>query len=389
MLDERLKEYATPTQAKYLDATNKLGSMRKAADSFGVHESVLRRALKSLGKKAALQGVAPAYDMVTPVPQPFNVKGVSTLYDGQGNVTAQWVKTQLNLTLAREAIEEYVEWLVQEVKGTSAPIAAPKRADSDLLCVYPMGDPHFGMYAWAQECGADFDTEIAERLTKAAIDRLVACAPDAETAMVLELGDFFHADDSKSRTPQSGYALDTDTRWARVMQVGLRAMTYVVQKTLARHKKVIVRIVAGNHDPHSSFALALALDAFFSNNDRVTVDLSASPFWYYRFGKVLIGSTHGDTVKMDKLPGIMAADKPREWGETEYRYWYLGHVHHQEIQEYPGCVAEKFRTLAARDAWHTGAGYRAGRDMRLIVHHKDYGEIERHRCDIAQIEDKK
>jgi len=32
-----------------------------------------------------------------------------------------------------------------------------------------------------------------------------------------------------------------------------------------------------------------------------------------------------------------------------------------------------------------GHGYRAGRDMRCIVHHKQYGEIERHRCDVAMI----
>jgi len=31
-------------------------------------------------------------------------------------------------------------------------------------------------------------------------------------------------------------------------------------------------------------------------------------------------------------------------------------------------------------------GYRAGRDMRLIVLHKEYGEVERHRCDISMLQ---
>ena len=62
-----------------------------------------------------------------------------------------------------------------------------------------------------------------------------------------------------------------------------------------------------------------------------------------------------------------------------------GHVHHQDIKEYRGGVVEYFRTLAARDAWHAGQGYRAGRDMRLIVLHKDHGEVERHRCDVAML----
>jgi hypothetical protein len=50
-------------------------------------------------------------------------------------------------------------------------------------------------------------------------------------------------------------------------------------------------------------------------------------------------------------------------------------------------IVEYVRTLAARDAWHQGQGYRAGRDMQLAVHHREFGEIERHRCDIGMLEE--
>lgn len=241
------------------------------------------------------------------------------------------------------------------------------------------------MYAWADEAGDDFDLSAAERLTCAAISRLVDSAPPAETALIVELGDFFHADNSSNQTFSSHHALDVDTRWAKVMQVGLRAMVFCIKRTLEKHKTVIVRIVSGNHDPHSSFALALALDAYFSDNKRVTIDLSPAKFWYYRFGKVLIGTTHGDTCKPQDLPAVMATDKPEDWGQTKFRYWLHGHIHHEAKKEYPGVIVESFRTLAARDAWHAGMGYRAGRDMRCIVHHAEHGEIERHNCDISMI----
>jgi hypothetical protein len=42
------------------------------------------------------------------------------------------------------------------------------------------------------------------------------------------------------------------------------------------------------------------------------------------------------------------------------------------------------RTLAARDAWHQGR-YWAGRDMQLVVLHRQHGEIERHRCDVGML----
>jgi hypothetical protein len=384
-IDTQLEEWATETQRKYLRAINKHGGLRPAARKLGVSYGAVTKAMECLRKKAAIHGYAPAHDMTKPVPAPFRLKGTSTLYDADGKPKLQWVKTQLDGDQAEQAIRDFVTWLAEDAHGKAPTIAPPAHANAELLAVYPMGDPHFGMYAWADEAGADFDLATAERLTTAAIDRLVASAPPAETALIVELGDFFHTDSSNNRTERSGNALDVDTRWAKVLQVGLRAMVYCITATLRKHQRVIVRIVPGNHDRHSSFALALALDAFFANEARVTIDLSPAAFWFHRHGSVLIGATHGDTCKPNDLPAVMAADRPQDWGATRYRYWYRGHIHHQHVQEYPGVVVEAFRTLAARDAWHAGEGYRAGRDMCCIVHHSKYGEIERHRCDIAML----
>ncbi len=385
-VDPGLLQYATERQQKILQACIDAGSLRAGARSINCDFGYAGRILKVVERKAALSGYAPAFDMRHSVPSPFVVKGVSSYYDKDGALRGQWVKSKLDNERAEQAIREFVETLVKDAKGLSPRIPAPKHINADLLAVYPMGDPHFGMYAWAAEAGSDFDAAIAEAMTCAAIDRLVDCAPAAETALLIELGDFFHADDSKAVTPGHGNKLDVDTRWAKVLVIGLRAMKHGILRLLQKHRLVIVRINPGNHDPHSSYMLAVALAEFFCNNDRVKIDLSPAVHWYYRFGKVLIGTTHGDTTKAKDLPGVMAADRPQDWGLTEQRYWYCGHIHHVEVKEAPGVISEYFRTLAARDAWHSGQGYRAGRDMRLIVHHKDFGEIERHRCDVAMIE---
>jgi hypothetical protein len=253
------------------------------------------------------------------------------------------------------------------------------------LCVYPQGDPHVGLHSWWAEAGEDFDLKIAERLMCAAIDRLVAIAPASETALLLNLGDMFHADNQKNES-QSGHKLDVDGRWAKVQQIGLKAMLYCIRRLLEKHLRVILRINRGNHDGHSAYALALMISCYFHDEPRVEVDLSPSFTWYLQFGQVFIGSTHGDTIKGPDMPAIMAADCPEQWGATKHRYWYVGHVHHQDIKEYRGATVEYFRTLAARDAWHAGQGYRAGRDMRLIVHHREHGEVERHRADIGMLD---
>ena len=107
---------------------------------------------------------------------------------------------------------------------------------------------------------------------------------------------------------------------------------------------------------------------------------------YHRFGKVLIGTTHGHTAKAASLPGVMATDKAQDWGETVYRRWYVGHYHTLRVMDYPGCTVEYCRSLVAKDAWTAAAGYRAYRDMWCYVYHREYGEREAHRVGVESIE---
>lgn len=383
IIDPNLKDWATPRQAEVIDLVNKHGSIRAAARATGAAYSGLHQNIELAKKKAALAGYSPEHEMSKTVPAPFIVKGTSTLYDEEGKAKLQWVKTTVDQQQLESMLTEMVQVFASGVKPTK-PAKAPKHSEDDLLCVYPMGDPHFGMYAWCEDAGEDFDIEIAERLTCGAIDRLIDSAPDASVALLLNLGDMFHADNQKNVT-NSGHQLDVDGRWSKVQRAGLKAMIYCIDRLLLKHEKVVFRVNKGNHDGHSSYALALMLSCYYDKEPRVEIDLSPSPVWYYQFGKTLIGSTHGDTIKGKDMMGVMAADRPEEWGKTRHRYWYVGHVHHHDSKEYAGGVVEYFRTLAAKDAWHAGQGYRAGRDMRLIVIHKDHGEIERHRCDVGML----
>lgn len=385
-IDPELKTWATERQGQYIDAINETGSMRKAAKKLGVALSALQCSLKLVQKKAAARGYSPAHDMTRPVPEPFVAKGISTLYNKDGGISAQWVKTALDPQRWREVVEEAVKALAEDVRGLAPLTAAPRTTAPELLAVYPFGDPHFGMYSWGAETGEDFDLAIARRITEGAVDRLVGSAPPAETAIVLPLGDVVHMDDQTNQTPAHKHQLDADGRFVKVLQVCIHTYRHIVLRCLEKHKRVVVRFVPGNHDPHAIWSLAFTLAAYFDNEPRVEVDLSPSPHWFYRFGRVLIGATHGDKLKVDKLLGVMAADRAEDWGQTLHRYWYLGHVHQQAVHELPGVTCESFRTLAARDAYAHGYGYRAGRDMRLIVHHKDHGEVERHRCDVGMLE---
>jgi hypothetical protein len=297
----------------------------------------------------------------------------------------QWVKSSADAEAREAFVREAIRALCEDVRGMAPMVKAPKATTENLLTVYPFGDPHFGLYAWQQEAGDHFDLSIARAQTLAAVDRLVATSPASDTALILPLGDIFHANDQSNQTPAHKHQLDTDGRFVKVLHVGIQTFRHAILRALEKHRNVVVRFVSGNHDPQAVWSLAFTIAAYFEDEPRVTVDLSPAKHWFYRFGKVLIGATHGDTTKHPQLLGVMAADRAEDWGQTRHRYWLTGHVHSQNVTEMPGVVCESFRTLAAKDAYAAGAGYRAGRDMRAIVYDCEHGEVERHRVDVGML----
>lgn len=372
------------------EALQKLSDSRtihEAAQSLGIHERSLRRTLARVRRNAARQGYSPEHGMTKRAPSPFVVSGVSTLYGSDGEISAQWVKTKLEETSLSQ-LQDAIDESMSQYKGAYKPKAAPKNFEKDTLCVIPMGDPHIGMYAWKEETGEDFDLTIAREDLLQAFQRLLDSTPKTERILIVNLGDFFHADNVSNLTSRSGHSLDVDTRWAKVLQLGCMLMVDLVQMALEKHKKIEVINAIGNHDDHSSVMLASFLGAYFHKEKRVFIHPTVNKFHYVDFGKCLIGVTHGDTTKMQNLGELMASDQPELWGQTEHRYWYTGHIHHTSKTELRGCVVESFRTLAAKDAWHTSQGYRSGRDMYSIVLHKDFGEVERYRCDIRRARSK-
>jgi hypothetical protein len=320
-----------------------------------------------------------------PAPEGHLVKGVSTLHGPDGEVKAQWVKTTADEAAQQAAMEAVARSMAEPVRGLAKPIKAPVRKLKDSISAYIIGDAHFGLYAWAEEAGEDFDTAIASSDLRAAIDLLVAGAPASETGFLIDVGDFLHADNRSNMTPASGNPLDTDSRFQRVIRIAERALRYCIGRMLQKHGKVKVFIVPGNHNPDSAGWMALLLSAYFDSEPRVEVVTSPAKFFYERFGKNLIGMTHGDKIKLQDLPSIMAADRAEDWGKTQHRYWWTGHIHHTKHQEFRGCFVEAFNTLAASDAWHHASGYRSARQMQRIDLDREHGIYSRGLANIGMV----
>jgi hypothetical protein len=317
---------------------------------------------------------APAKETVFQMPEGHALAGVSSLTDGDGRVIVQWTKTKP----AGEDRDRAIEAIRAAFEDVVAPysIAQPSPGDADLLTLYPLADWHLGMFAWGRETDRNWDLKIAERVIGSAMAEVISRSPSADTAVVLGGGDMLHSDNKSNQTAKSGNPLDVDGRYQKVLGVACRLIVRTIDMALQKHSRVRVRILQGNHDEHSSIALTYFLMGWYREESRVVVDDDPSLFWWMRHGEVLLGATHGHTVKIADMPQIMAHRRAQDWGVTRHRYVHGFHLHHSAklATEGGGVISEIHRSPVPQDAWHHGAGFLSGRSIQSITYHARHGE---------------
>lgn len=305
------------------------------------------------------------------------LKGTSTLYDDRNQVVMQWVKSDVDKTAQLEALQYAINQMVGSIQPI-LPTILKTQSDANLLVKIPIADAHIGLLTWHKEVGVDFDMGIAKTMYTEAMTRLVASTPEAETCLLLDLGDTIHSDDSSNQTKASKHQLDVDGRYDKLYDMTLHILCAMIDIALTKYPKVIFRKTRGNHDPDASIGISAALVMRYRDEPRVVIERSPSLFWWYKFGRTLHFSTHGHTVRQQRLlPEIAAHDCKAVWSECEYVYIDTGHVHHQEVLETRTAVCESHNSLTAGDSYNYGHGYRSLRNIKAITYHSDYGEIGR------------
>ncbi len=308
----------------------------------------------------------------------MSVHGKSTLYDADGNPKLQWVKEDVDISPSEMVAQ--MEAACRDVRPPSYIIRRPVERLEEALAFYPISDLHFGMYCWGEETGKNWDLKIAEEELNNANDRLLSRTPDTRYACLLGGGDAFHADNGDNETARGKNKLDVDGRYGKVLDATCRFFVRRVDAALLKHDHVDVRVLAGNHDEHSSLALAHFLAAWYRSDPRVSIDTTPSAFWYYRYGSTFLAATHGHKARAAHLPAIMAARRPTVWGASKFRYAHTFHLHRGEklSGEAGGAKTEVHAVYIPNDAWSYGEGFINIRQMQSIIYSPTEGEIARY-----------
>ena len=375
-MDEGLKEFATEKQWEYYTKAIELGSQRAAARFFEVHSSSVDKAIAQLKRKAASRGYAPDHDMTRTAPEPFVVRGVSTYYNAEGEVSAQWVKTRLEDSKFQQLMLEAVEAMKEDIPRVP-PITYSRLGNDNLLNCYVVSDYHLGMLAWNEECGEDWDLKIASELVIKWFAQAIHQSPDADTAIFAQLSDFLHFDGLDAVTPASKHLLDVDSRFAKLVRTAIRVLRTIVDMLLEKHKYVHILMLDANHDPVSQIWLREWFSVLYENEPRVTVDRSPNPYNAYEFGNTALFFHHGHKRKVTNVSEVFAGQFREIFGRTKYAYAHTGHLHHIDVKENNLMIVEQHRTLAPADAYAARGGWLTGRDAKVITYDKRFGEVSR------------
>lgn len=343
------------------------------ARKYGISDRVIRIRKAKLAKK----GVGHGRDVSHLVPDGYKIKGTSSLVDEFGNTKLQWVKTDTDAERQVELMKAVIEGMKSEITPVAPVKAARAKRDDKLLNLYTVSDFHLGMLAWGDESGDDWDMKIAEDLFSRWFDAAFQKAPDSGTGVINLLGDFAHFDSLVAVTPASGNVLDADTRYQKLVRYMIRMVRRVVDMALVKHKNVRLLIVQGNHDESGMIWLAEMFSTLYDNEPRVFVDTSPDVYKMVQHGKTTLFFTHGHKCRFEVVEPIMIAKFRKAFGESEYSYAHVGHLHHQKIVESRNMVVEQHRTLAAKDAYASRGGWMSGRSANVITYSAEYGEVAR------------
>ncbi len=252
-----------------------------------------------------------------------------------------------------------------------------------LLVINP-ADIHIGKYANKRETGEEYSMDTAIERVLMGVSGLINKAKgfDIDRVLFCVVNDVLHIDNVYNTTTK-GTHQDTDGKWWEHYEVALQVYVQCVEM-LREIAPVDCVHSMSNHDYQSGFHLAHALKSWFRNTKDVTVDCGVSYRKYYIYGSNLIGLEHGDGAKMDKLPLLMAQEKPNEWSNTTHRYWYLHHMHHKvkhkwlDAKDYIGVTVEYMRSPSSSDSWHHRKGFcGVQKAVEGFLHDKESGQVAR------------
>lgn len=296
-------------------------------------------------------------------------------------------------SLWEDAFKESISEIAKNHAAIGIPAKAPEPGygEGSELAICAIADLHFGKLGFKEMTGEDYNSDIAQKRFEYIIDKYVEMLKGRKNVAKILFywcQDFFHYD-NKGTTTTAGTKQDSDLVWPIMMSRGFNMLVKAIYR-LEEIAPVETMYVASNHDEHTGFQAAFALQQRFQNAYKViekedgakeylpfNVTVNAEPCTqkYYRWGNGLYGFAHGD--KEGKRIAYQMQNKARKaWGLTCFHEWFLGHFHSEHCKDEGGVKLRYLGSPTGTDNWHSQSGYcGAQKEAYIFIRDKKYGPV--------------
>lgn len=315
------------------------GSAAAAARAVGMSE----RTLRWRAQKATEILADPVFVDAAQRVGAGDVRNISAMWkmdkDENGNGVSVYLKNPMSgefmplVDLVRDTIDSI---------ATAKPVRMPKR-DRGLkkqnLLVIDTADVHFRKLCVATETGYTYNRDIARGRVVEGVKSLLKKASGAEIGRVLFVlgNDVLHTDNAQSTTT-SGTRQDVEGSLFEGFRDAGAAYSEAIRECREVADVDLLHCMS-NHDWTHGWMLSQTIAAGFRGDPHVRAsdyNMSEIHRKYYRFGDNLMGFTHGDGAKEEKLMGLMLQEARKHVSECPFLYWYLHHVHHKDRKRRDG-----------------------------------------------------
>ena len=255
-----------------------------------------------------------------------------------------------------------------------APKIDYKHKDNDLFLEISMVDAHHGKLGSKDSDGGNYDIKISRKTFADTVTDLVSkakCYGNFEKVLLWTGGDFLTCDNDENTTTK-GTPQSVDSRFAKVFREGKEILIDSINY-LKQFAPVELLPTSGNHDSNSMYHLGEVIDAYYHNDENVTVYNDPFPRYYYRFYNNAILFLHGHNVNWKKLSPVFAYEC-KFWSACENREIHSAHRHSEQVITEPGVITRIIPSITGPDGFHTSHAYVGSkRQAQAFIWHKNDG----------------
>jgi hypothetical protein len=255
----------------------------------------------------------------------------------------------------------------------------PKQYDkNNNILVIPIADLHAGLLSDIFSNGNNYNLDIAEELFFSVINDVIENNKNKKyEKVVFVIGNDTTNSDNLSSTTTRGTPQQDSNLWftivkrvTKMLVKGIDSLVYIAP--------VDVVYVPSNHDLHTMFGIVQTLNAWYKDDENITVDTSPLPRKYYKFGKTTLALSHD--VKVKEALKIVSTEAKDKWSDSNRVIFMLAHLHQAMEYEKQG-ILEILRlpTISGYSRWTNTQGYvQNERKNQSFVINGDLGIIDIH-----------